>query len=795
MHILHNKISLSVLCFIVGLISMPQMLLPQFFVWFGLVGLLIVMAYLRNSRIFLLPYLLFIMLSAVPVTSLVHTGSFIVQEKDFLNTWLNVQGIVDSFPTVTEKGNRSIIKFEVTASRLIMRGIEHEIHERMLVSWFMSKDDHEALRHVPSFGENITIWGKLNVPRKARNQGQFDYAEYLGHKGIYVVLYCFGPKSVKIREGKSASSWIRLNMFVTRLRERIRKRVNEDFDDHDVRSLAKALFIGDRKSISDTVRELFIRAGVMHLLAISGLHVSIVGLFIHYLLRASRVPFMLNGLMTIFIIYFYALLSGYNLPVQRAVIMGVLYVCAALFHKERNFTSTISLSLWFIVAIDPRAIYLPGLQLSFVTVCAIVIIVPLFARQVHNNEHERVGSITAFIERYFVAIGLSSVAALFGAIPLLAFHFNAISLISILSNLVAIPLITVILFLSLMYIVSIMVPYSLHAVWAWGLAQLIHIFLGAVQWFGRFPFAILHVRSPALYELIIYYIVIMALVYLARRYTAIHRGCVYGLAVALLCFLFVISDVPKKLMNGLADRPLQCTVFDIDDDLCLVLTLPDGRTILINAGRGHPHYDAEWVILPYLRSAAVNRLFAVIATSFRAYAWGGIEDIFSAFNPQYLMVPYDHWKIEERKDKFPILRANRKKIIYIKGRTLHKEMGENSIIFITDVAGKYKDMSMIVSHGEYDIVVLSLAEHIEDVVSALRDRSKIIVVIPAAVLKSTGEMLPKVCDKLHPFLIVIQGSVRPATGHTACRVITTQESGMIDITLTDSQVITMPIIR
>jgi ComEC/Rec2-related protein len=712
--------------------------------------------------------------------------------QDLLEAWIKVEGSIDSFPTVTENGNRRIIKFEIEASRLELQGVEHEIRERILVSWFLGSKDQDAFSRSLLYGDRVQIWGKLSVPRSATNKGQFDYRGYLRHTGINVLLYSFGKKGVRLCDRDRGNARRKIHMAITMLREKIRQAINDDFADPDLSALAKAFFIGDQKCVSTVMRDAFIKAGVMHVLAISGFNISIVGFFLNHLFRSLRLPFLINGMITIFFLYGYSLMAGYNLPVRRALVMGTLYVGSMLFQKETNFLSSISLALWLILMIDPEAIYLAGFQLSFVTVGAIVVIVPVLTKHVYGDVQIKSNDTVLWLLKYVVSILFSSIAALFGAIPLLTFHFNSVSLISIVANLAAIPIATVILFVNLLYILSVLIPFFMHNLWVVILKYLFMIFIASVKVCAQLPFALMHTRSPTPVELWVYYVSILLLVYGAQRYEKIRRGCVYGLYGVLLCFVFIMAGMPQYAFRSGEKQQLQCTVFDAGNDLCFTVTMPDGRVVLVNSGRGHPCFDADWVILPYLRSIPVHRLYAIIITSFRARAWGGVERLFSTFMPQYLMIPNDYWQIENKKEKMPMLRKNGKKIIYIKDRVLNKNIGSASFTFFTDTASQYKDMSIMITFGKRDVVALSSLNNVDSIIAALQGRQAVVLIVPGSLGATNKELLLDTVERIHPELIVWQGDLPQGYSELTAIPIVTKISGMLDLNMNSENLTVFP---
>jgi beta-lactamase superfamily II metal-dependent hydrolase len=340
--------------------------------------------------------------------------------------------------------------------------------------------------------------------------------------------------------------------------------------------------------------------------------------------------------------------------------------------------------------------------------------------------------------------------------------------------------------------ISVLMPFFMHTVWVFILQYLLMLFIASVNVCAQLPFALMHTRSPTPVELWVYYISILLLVYGAKRHEKIRRGCAYGLYGVLLCFVFIMAGMPQFIFPNRENKQVQCSIFDAGNDLCFTVTMPDGRVVLVNTGRGHPCFDADWVILPYLRSVPVHRLYAIIITSFRARAWGGVEQLFGAFMPQYLIIPNDHWQIENKKEKIPILRKNRKKIIYIKDKVFSKNIDCISLTFFTDTASKYKDMSVMITFGERDVVALSSLSNVDSIIAALQGREAVVLIVPGSLGATNTELLLDAVERIHPELIVWQGDLPQGYAELTTPTVVTRLSGMLDINRNSEKLTVFP---
>lgn len=228
-----------------------------------------------------------------------------------------------------------------------------------------------------------------------------------------------------------------------RIRDSVNTRLFDIFDD-DIANVAAALLTGNKSGIDNNLRQSFIRSGTAHLLAISGLHVSLVGGFIFLLVRVLLcfMPFISlrknpKKIATIFsfiaaLLYFFIANGG--IPATRAIIMHSIITISVLVNKNAFSMRNVALSGTAILLLSPEVIYSPGFYMSFFAVMSLV---HFYEKQTSQGN-------------YFINIAKSSAVASFAVIPFSLYFFNNVTLNSIPANLIAIPLTGIIIMPSLL---------------------------------------------------------------------------------------------------------------------------------------------------------------------------------------------------------------------------------------------------------------------------------------------------------------------------------------------------------
>jgi competence protein ComEC len=228
-----------------------------------------------------------------------------------------------------------------------------------------------------STGDKVSFTGKLRSIRNFKNPGGFDYEKYMAFKEICGTSYVQGKNLIVLKR----SSTTNIGWIIEDFRSKISDLIDNTVEG-DSRGILKALIIGDRNSISKNLREAFNRAGVGHILAISGLHIGIVATvaffffkwilsyFKYFLWNALTVK--VAAILTLFPVFIYGLLSGMSPSTQRAVIMVTVFLMTFLFEREHDPINTLAIAAMIILVVHPPCLFSISFQLSFVAVLAII---------------------------------------------------------------------------------------------------------------------------------------------------------------------------------------------------------------------------------------------------------------------------------------------------------------------------------------------------------------------------------------------------------------------------------------
>jgi len=294
-----------------------------------------------------------------------------------------------------------------------------------------------ALLFVPpypsyDYGDVLQVTGKLATPPQLDD---FDYAAYLARQGIQATMLYPGIEVLDTGKGSPALAWI------YSLRHTLSQSLAEILPEPQA-SLAQSLILGMRKGIPSSLKSDFAQSGTTHLLAISGLHLSIIagmlldiGARLFGRRRYGHIWLALAG------VWLYAVITGMNPPVLRAAIMASLFLAAGMLGRQRSAITGLAFAAAIMTAANPRTLWDVSFQMSFLAMAGLISVSPFlqsWGREAVNRVFGEDGAATSAVR--YVTDNLSiTLGVLVTVWPLIAYYFGIISLIAPLATFLALP--------------------------------------------------------------------------------------------------------------------------------------------------------------------------------------------------------------------------------------------------------------------------------------------------------------------------------------------------------------------
>lgn len=331
------------------------------------------------------------------------------------------------------------------------------VKDRWVVLEVLSAERHHQLRvHVErdaeseriQIGDGLTIQGRIQAIHDWR-QGHFDYRRYMQCHGFVGETFLHPHQWQWYATPLSGLSVIerwQLRMLCWRhtLLERYRQWGVAD----DAYGVIAAMTLGDKTHLDHQIKETYSRVGASHVLALSGLHLTIIYGIVSLLIGWGRRR-MLSQVVTILALWAYAILVGLSPSVTRSAYMLSIIALMSVGHRERMSLNTLTFTAVLMLAVNPYSLYDIGFQLSFMALLAIFTFHPLVNTLIPLDVQQR----HRFL-RYLWSMTTLSFAAQIGTAPLVAYYFGRFSVYFLLTNFFVIPLASVVLYLSLICLVT-----------------------------------------------------------------------------------------------------------------------------------------------------------------------------------------------------------------------------------------------------------------------------------------------------------------------------------------------------
>jgi len=471
----------------------------------------------------------------------------------------------------------------------------------------------------PEAGEQLRLFGKLQIPQPPVNPGGFDYRRYLSQQAIDMIFTGYGPRSIRTLK-KGDFPFTQRGIFF--LQNRIAQKIDKLFSGQ-IKVLFKAFILGTRKGMDPETKSDFVKTGTSHLLAISGLNIALVSGSFYFFLIFMRVPQKLAAALALIVCILQVLIAGPEAPVERAGCMAGIFFLSTLMAREKNSWNTFFLAFFLLLYADTHAIQSVSFQLSFLSV---------FSLMVFMKGLRRWPSLECI---------MGSLACLAGTFPMVLYHFNLFSPVSIFANLGAIPFFHLALLTGLAGMTSDFFPF-LGA----GLAACAKFFiLCGLRWIHFFAlpkWGYFFLPRPSWVKIFAYYFSLGLLTLNVWRSFLSKHVKIFTAAfwILITAAFFIPNDFNLFPQDGFSRvAGFNMTLFSAGKNELAYWKAVDSGHWLMNTGRGFPNDQAEWILAPYLRFMGVKNLAGILITDSLKKHTGGLKTLRRDFNFRTLLAP------------------------------------------------------------------------------------------------------------------------------------------------------------
>lgn len=478
---------------------------------------------------------------------------------------------------------------------------------------------------------DVRLYLNTDTPLKPGDQITGDYSlRYTNcpedptyHRGNGILLLGYPRGIIQTQSCEQ----VPLQYFPATLRQKLLQAIDAAFP-KDTAFFAKALLLGERSEVDYEVDTAFKVSGISHIIAVSGLHVSILFSLIYLIAGKRR---MLTALLGVPVILLFAAVAGFTPSITRACLMQILMMLALLFDKEYDPPTALSFAALVMLIVQPMVITSASFQLSVGCMAGIFLFYSRIKAWLESFPFWKDAKVkTVKIRlRSWVCSGIAvTLSAQFFTTPLVAYYFGAISLVGVLTNLLTLWAVSYAFY-------GIIAVCLLSLFWSWGagaaawlVSWLIRYVLFCAKNLAGFPLAAVYTQSLyiVLWAVICYILILLFLCLKRRQPHILILCCSIGLCLALF-----LSWMEPALDD------VRMTVLDVGQGQCVLLQA-EGKNFLIDCG-GDSDTDSADLAAETLLSQGIARLDGVIVTHFDRDHAGGISYLLTRIPADAVFLP------------------------------------------------------------------------------------------------------------------------------------------------------------
>ena len=517
------------------------------------------------------------------------------------DNFLEVTGRVDS---ISEKTYYYLV--EIKSGELVFYAYMNDIEEIQI-------------------GNIVKVAGNIKQMDTSRNPGNFDEKLYLRSLGVAAKLEVV---DVSILDG----NYNEIKLFLNELRIELCKCI-DDIANEKNSGILKAMLLGYKCEIDENENLLYRKAGVSHLLSISGLHIGAVGMLIFAGLR-KKLSYYSSSVISTTIMILFVILSGESVSSVRALIMFIISLVSKIMGKKYDLKSSVSLAVLLMLMDNPYYIYNISFQLSVMAIVSIAFIFEEIKIYIENNFKIK----NKYIENIIFSM-LLSFSVTVGTAPVIAAYYFEISLYSILINIIVIPLMSILLGFGIFAILVSMFSMTLGIFFIGTSTAILDFYSCLFEFVNKLPFNNLSVKAPTVGETVTYYIVLSTMLLIL---SVINKGTVLkksknkkinGIAIcfACLCILAVILSGRNNTF---------ITFIDVGQGDCTFINI-EGKSILIDGGSSDIENVGKYRIVPVIKSYGYNEIDIIFISHTDSDHISGIQEIISEglLNVHHVILP------------------------------------------------------------------------------------------------------------------------------------------------------------
>lgn len=530
-----------------------------------------------------------------------------------------------------------IYKIENTAfgTNIYLKGVEVENGEKS-VSVKRIFVNTEKIPNV-KIGNIIKVRGKLRQFEEAANKGNFDSRKYYLSLGFYGKI-----EAGTIEVINSDYSGIRQGLYELRMEiiERLEKLCSDNNGIFSIinnkNGIIGAIILGDKTDLDSDIKELYSVSGIAHILAISGLHISFIGMAIYRLLR-RRFRFLFSAAVSIPVVLSFGIMSGFGISTIRAIIMFILKIIGEVLGRKYDAITAISLAGFVLLLQNPFVVCNSGFQMSFGAIIAIVLILPI-VEEILNTDNKIIKVLSA---NFTISLVMN---------PILAWNYYELPTFSFLLNIVVVPLMSVVIVSSIVGIFCSCIMFGFGKVVIFPGCGILELYTFLCNIINKSSVASIVVGQPKVTIIIVYYAILLVVLFglknIRTKYTRAEKerniikketGLVLekkakkerrikGQNVKLRLACIVGFLLLNCLIYYIPNQGFYITFINVGQGDGILIHGDNGTKVMVDGGSTSEKQVAKNCIVPYLKAEGIGTIdYSIITHTDKDHISGILE--------------------------------------------------------------------------------------------------------------------------------------------------------------------------
>lgn len=442
--------------------------------------------------------------------------------------------------------------------------------------------------YAPVIGSYVIVSGQMSYFNRASNPGEFDVYRFYTNRG-----YLFAVKKAEVLKTASSGNRILQSLKVFRLRQ---EAYLEAYLPEGNDSIMAAMLFGNKAGMDEETKELYQKNGIAHILAISGLHISLLGMSVYRVLLHLPIPKWCILVISGMFLVLYCFMVGISASAFRALVMFSFFLVSKWLKRSYDMITAMGFAAMVWLMLYPGYLYDCGFQLSYAAIMGMGIVLPVLT--------EITDSVKIKWLRKIISVFLPSLSVNLMTAPILIYHYHELSFFSIALNLIVIPLMAPLLLCGIGMLAAANlfgtvsgIPASLCAV---PVNVILWIYEMGCRLLELFPIGRKNIAALSFGELFLYYSILIVMTILVKR-----KSHFYQFVFPFVCIFILI--IPKSL-------DFAVWTLDVGQGDCNVIFTDEGNVFIVDCGSTSKYNVGEKILIPFLKYHGVSVVDGIIIT-------------------------------------------------------------------------------------------------------------------------------------------------------------------------------------